>query len=581
MLIGYGVVAFAVLQIVEPIQHALGMSDSVLKLVVVLLGLGFPIALVLAWAFDVGAGGIERTAPLAGAPSRSARTLLLLALAGILIAAPGIAWVFLGRSAAAPNQATAAAELKAKLDAVPPASDIRAPPSIAVLPFVNLSSDKEQDYFSDGLTEEILNALAQVDGLQVAGRTSSFSFKGKNEDLRSIGKQLGVSNVLEGSVRKAGDRVRITTQVITVADGFHSWSQTFDRSLTDIFAVQEEIARAVASVLRVKLLPGRQAIPNARRTANPEVYTQYLIGKALMAAQTHDGYRQAVEAFEKALALDPAYAPAHAGLSEALGWWSNSDPDGKMDRVAIQQRATAEAEKAVALAPELADSWLARGRDRLGFTWDWAGARADLEKGLSIAPGDSDLQRWRGHLLAVQGHLAEAIAATRKLVESDPLSAWAWDYLGRYFAATGNLAESRSAFARSLQIAPASIWTNREFAFTYLLGHDPAGALAAFEKQQGWVRLLGLALAHHDLGHAAQAKAALEELIAQPDQPCYQIAQVYGWWGDKDRAFEWLERARTTRDPGIRYVKYDPLLQKLRTDARYPALLQRLNLPVD
>ena len=216
VLVGYGLVTFAVLQIVEPIQHALGLSDAVLKIVVVLLGLGFPVVLVLAWAFDVVGGGGERTAPGSGARrGAGARTVLLLAVLGLLIAAPGVAWIF-HRHAEAPPDAPAGEEaLRARLDREPPASDIRAAPSIAVLPLVNLSSDKEQEYFSDGLAEELLNLLGQVPGLHVAARTSAFAFKGKNVKISEIGHELGVATVLEGSVRKSGDQIRITTQLIT------------------------------------------------------------------------------------------------------------------------------------------------------------------------------------------------------------------------------------------------------------------------------------------------------------------------------------------------------------------------------
>jgi TolB-like protein/tetratricopeptide (TPR) repeat protein len=567
VLVGYGLVSFAVLQIIEPVMHALRLPDSVLTYCVIALAIGFPLAVVLAWAFDVNAGAVERTPPAAASAPwlRGPRLALLLLGLGLIAAAPGLAWYFLRARAAPP----------------PTAGEGLAPgtPSIAVLPFVDLSPEKNQEYFSDGLTEELLNALAQVEGLQVAGRTSAFSFKGKNEDLRKVGAQLGVAHVLEGSVRKAGMRVRITAQVIKVGDGFHLWSQNFDRELTDIFAVQDEIARAVVSVLRVKLLPGRQPIPDARRTANPEAYAQCLLGKDLLRTQTFESYGRAVQAFEKAVALDPAYAPAHAGLSDALGWWSNSDEESKLDRVALQQRALAEAEKAVAAAPDLADGWLARGRDRLGISWEWDAARSDLEKARSLAPGDAEVQLWLGHLFAVQGRLPEAIANTRRAAELDPLSPLVWDFLGRYLAASGDLLASRAAFARSLALAPASLWANRELGFTYLLSREPAIALASFEKQKGWLRALGLALSHHDLGHAAQAQAALDELMSVPDPPAYQIAQVYAWWGDKDRAFLLLERARLTRDAGIRYLKYDPLLEKLRSDARWPALMRKLNLP--
>ena len=250
-LIGYGIVAFAVLQIIEPIMHGMHWPDAVLSSVVVALAIGFPIVVGLAWIFDVNEGRIAR--PPSAASLRGARLALVLVAIGVLAAAPGTFWYFYVRGIQKPARATTAA-------------------SIAVLPFVNLSSDKEQEYFSDGIAEEILNALAQVDGLRVIGRTSSFSMKGKNEDLRSIGQKLDAANLLEGSVRKAGTHVRITAQLIEVAGGSHLWSQQFDRELTDVFAVQDEIARAVVAALKLKLLPARTAAIDEQRTADPEAH---------------------------------------------------------------------------------------------------------------------------------------------------------------------------------------------------------------------------------------------------------------------------------------------------------------------
>src|SRR2546425_6412349 len=242
-LVGYGIAAFAVLQIVEPVMHGLHWPDVVLSYVVVALAVGFPLVVSLAWIFDVKDGRIEKTPP--AARMNRARLALVLLTIGVLAAAPGTVWYFYVR------QIHKGAEVA---------------PSIAVLPFVNLSSDKEQEYFSDGIAEEILNALAQVRGLRVIGRTSSFSVKGKNEDLRAIGEKLNASNLLEGSVRKSGARVRITAQLVEAADGSHLWSQQFDREMTDVFAVQDEIARAVVVALRLKLLPPQSGALDEQRT---------------------------------------------------------------------------------------------------------------------------------------------------------------------------------------------------------------------------------------------------------------------------------------------------------------------------
>ena len=564
-LVGYGIGAFAVLQIVEPIMHGFHWPDAVLSYVVAALAVGFPIVVSLAWIFDVNAGRIERTEPTPGL--RGARLAAVLVGIGILAAAPGTVWYFLVRGVAKPA-ATSSGEDQPL-------------PSIAVLPFVDMSPGKDQEYFSDGIAEEILNVLAQVEGLHVAGRTSSFSFKGKNEDLRSIGQSLGVSAVLEGSVRKSGDRVRITAQMIKVADGFHLWSQNYDRQLTDVFAVQDEIARSVVTATKMKLMGVKAAVPAGRRATNPEAYAQFLLGRQFLNRGTAEDYRRSVEALERAIALEPDYAPAHAELSSALVWLVNSTSVTRPERVGGQQQAVREAEKAVALAPDLAESNLARATLRTAILWDWSGARSDLERALALSPGDARVQLQLGHLLAVLGRLPEAVAMTRKAAEADPLLALGWDLLGRYLAAEGNLGESRKAFEQALRVAPDNMWARRESGFADLLDGKPAAALASFENQDGWIRLLGLALAHHDLGHAKEAQQALDALRALPEPPAYQVAQVYAWWGNRDRAFEELEHGLVTADAGLRYLKYDPLLRKLRGDPRFAVLLKKMNLPPD
>jgi len=368
--------------------------------------------------------------------------------------------------------------------------------------------------------------------------------------------------------------------VVKVADGFHLWSQTYDRELTDIFAVQDEIARSVVSAARRTLVTAQAAVPGARRTGNHEAYTQFLLGRQFLNRGVIEDYRRSVEAYERAIALDPSYAPAHADLSEALALLVNAASTTSETRISGQQQAFAEAEKAVELAPDLAEAHRARGIVRMTLRWDWSGARADLQRALELAPGDARAQLWLGQLFAVLGQLLEAITATRKAVESDPLEGDGWDFLGRYLAAAGDLEESRKAFRQALRILPDSMWVQRELAFTYLLSREPAAALASFEKQEGWIHLTGLALAHHDLGHPAEARKALDALVALADPPTYQIAQILAWWGDRDRAIEWLERGRAAQDAGLRYATYDPLLHSLRGDPRFAAFLQKMKLPV-
>jgi eukaryotic-like serine/threonine-protein kinase len=455
--------------------------------------------------------------------------------------------------------------------------------TIAVLPFVNMSADAEQEYFSDGLAEEVLNALAHVDGLRVTGRTSSFSFKGKNADLRDIGETLGVGAVLEGSVRKARDRVRITAHLVRVADGYHVWSHSYDREMTDIFAVQDEIARAVVDALKLKLLRGKGPSTRRRFTPDVDVYNQYLLGRHFYNRGTVDGFRLAVDAYRKALAMDPGYAPAQAALAPALHWLSDTTAESRGGILEGQRQAVEAAEKAVALAPDLADGFAARGTVRTYVAWDWTGAHADFEQALALKPGDAPAQHGEAHLMAVLGRLPAAIEMAREVARMDPLATDAWTYLGAYCNAAGELALARAALERALEIAPEHFIALEELGLCHLLRGEPEAALRVFERLTlGNRRAFGQALAQHDLGRAPEAQRALDELVdGWSYVAAYQVAEAHAWRGELDSAFEWLDRSYAQRDPGLRRIKYDPRLRKLHGDARYAAILRRLNLPLE
>ena len=577
-IVGYGIAAFAVLQIIEPVMHGLHWPEAVLSYVVVALALGFPLVVALAWVFDVKAGRIERTAPAPGL--RGVRLAAVIIGIGVLAAAPGVVWyLFLRPGARSPLSEDA---MRAKLEAVPPASDIRAVPSIAVLPLVNLSRDPDQEFFADGLAEELLNLLAKVPGLHVAGRTSSFSFKGRNEDLRAIGQKLSVKTVLEGSVQRAGDRLRITTQLINAADGYHLWSETYDRKLTDVFAVQDEIARSVVAALKVQLLPEKAAALEGPAT-NPDAYAQVLLGRHLIVRGSLEGYQLALAAFRKAVELDPKYAPAWAGVAkasfhvgEAVGWHLES-------RENDFARTLAAADKAIELGPDLADGYAARGYLRVLKTTDWAGAQADLARALALSPGNADAIGSQGDLLATLGRLPEAIAALRRAAELDPLSvhaAWrlAWFHLG-----AGHVEEAREIARRTLELFPEHAHAARTLGFALLLETRLDEAQAAFQRSSSEpFREMGTALVEHARGHARESQQALEHIIATSGkESTYQIAEIYAFRGERERAFEWLEQSLELQDAGMWYLKHDPLLRSLRADPRYIALLKKMNLPLD
>ncbi len=451
--------------------------------------------------------------------------------------------------------------------------------SIAVLPFVDLTAEKDQEYFSDGLADEILNALAQVDGLRVPGRTSCFFFKGKNARLADIGRELKVGAVLEGSVRKAGNRVRVTAEVVNVRDGYRLWSQTYDRELTDIFAVQDDIARSVVAALDVKLL-GKPPSSSGHATSNPEVYAQYLIGRQQYHRLTREGLRLAVEAYEKALSLDPEYAPAWAGMVMPLYYLAQlAETPAAME--AQLRRAIAAAEKAVALAPDLADALSTRGTLRGLIERDWNGAKADLERAISLNGNDPDARRRYGALLHDIGQIRDAITEVRKAVDLDPLGQ-SWITLGMFYQDAGELDHADAAFRRHLEISPDAATGLEGLGRNLLLQSKPKEALATFERCREEIYVLwAKAVAEHTLGHPTASQAALQALISRhPHASAIYVAEAYAWRGEKDSAFEWLEKALTTPG-GVELYRFDPFLRSLRDDPRYRTLLRKMNLPVE
>ncbi|MGH9367070.1 MAG: protein kinase domain-containing protein, partial [Thermoanaerobaculia bacterium] len=457
----------------------------------------------------------------------------------------------------------------------------RTTPSIAVLPFTNLSGDKEQEYFSDGLSEELMGLLTKVKELRVAGRTSSFAFKGKAEDLAVIGQKLHVATVLEGSVRRSGDQLRVSTQLVNVGDGYQIWAETYDRKMTDVFAVQDEIAAAVVAALKVKLLAGERRVGSQRRTSNPEAYNQYLLGRQLAIRANPESIRIAVAAYQRAIKLDSSYAAAYAALAVAE-YWLAEGAGGTAEAVAAErQQAMAAAEKAIALDPDLAAGYSARGLVRYGITWDWIGAQADLERALSLDPGDSGIQIVYSYILSSLGRLPEAIVAAKKAIELDPLSARGGSNLGRYLNAIGQLPQAREALTRALEINPEDEWVHFNLGTTALLEGQPKAALAEFRRAGDARGLAGVAMAEHDLGHTKESQEALDELIARRGQDsAVHVTEVYAWRGERDPAFAWLESAYTQRDPLLAEIPCNPFFARLHSDPRYAAMLKRLNLPV-
>jgi serine/threonine protein kinase/Flp pilus assembly protein TadD len=459
-------------------------------------------------------------------------------------------------------------------------------PSIAVLPFANRSRDPDDEYFADGLADELLNVLAKIRGLRVAARTSSSSFKGRAVTIEEVGKALNVGAVLEGSVRKSGNRARITVQLVKVADGYHLWSETYDRTLDDIFAVQDEIAQAVVKELRTTLLgeaADSAASDDARaevaaaargRGDDPEAHRLYLQGTFFIERMTGPEIERGIVLLREAVTRDPGHALAWAQMSTAIQVQGNY---GWKDALAATDEAREAARRALDLQPDLAEAHAAMGRLQM-FNWEWAAARASLARAFELAPGSIQALRVNGVLSLLVGRFDEAIELLRRATDLDPLSSAAYSELGMAYRRAGRLEEALTAFAKALDLSPERITAHMVRGIMLLeMGRGPE-ALAELQREPAdWARLCGLAIVHTVLGNDAASRAELDELIRNHSETAaFQIAAAHAMRGERDAAFEWLDRGYGMRDSGLTFVKYESTFRPLHDDPRWPAFLTRM-----
>ena len=447
--------------------------------------------------------------------------------------------------------------------------------SIAVLPFVNLSSDKDQDYFSDGLAEELLNGLSRIPNLRVTGRTSSFQFRGTTEDAHTIGQRLNVAMILEGSVRTQGSHIRITAQLIKAADGFQVWSEVYDREKNDILATQEEIARAVTGAMKVTLMGGAPA--PSRGSRNPEAYNAYLQAQYFSHVRSKEALQKAAAYFEEATRLDPGYAQAWAMLGSV-----RANQAGKSD-IPLEEGyrvARASIERALALDPNLALAHAVLGWIHLTYDWDWPAADASLKRAIALEPGNDAALENMAFLDKTLGRFEEAVELLQRAIAIDPLSTDNYYNLAITLNRAGRYEEAVTAAKKVLQTSPDYAAAHVALAMNYLALSRPQEAMAEVQKEKNaaW-RLIALPLVYHALGQKKEADAAMADMIAKlSTDAAYQIAEAYAFRGETDAAFEWLNRAFAQRDGGLTEIKGDPLLKSLEHDPRYPEFLKKMRL---
>jgi TolB-like protein/DNA-binding winged helix-turn-helix (wHTH) protein/Flp pilus assembly protein TadD len=452
--------------------------------------------------------------------------------------------------------------------------------SIAVLPFVDLSPAKDQEYFSDGFAEQLINDLAKVSGLKVVGRSSSFQFRNKDVDLRAVGRKLGVANVLEGSVRREGNHVRVTAELIKTDDGFQLWSQTYDREISDIFAVQDEIALAATGALQLKLLGGAgQPVASTIRSANPEAYQAYLQGKYCAArGQDREDLNKALSYTDEAIQLDPNYAAASAQRAQVLETLSGL---GLIESNEGFRHARESAEKAIALDPNLAAGYLRLARIQMSHDWDWDGADVSLKKAGILEPGSAEVLHGRAYLARRLGHMDGAIELYKLAIALDPMRANFHLALAYELYFVGRYDEAMAALEKAEELNPQLSSLHLTRGKVLFSEGRREEALAEMERETGdWEKLSGEALAYHALGRREDSDNALKKLIAtHQNDAAFQIGEVYAYRGETDKAFARLDRAYRQRDPGTPEMKTSPLMKSLLQDPRRAELLQKMRLP--
>jgi serine/threonine-protein kinase len=589
--VAYLVASWLVVQIATQVFPFFDIPNWAVRLVVLILILGFPAALIFSWAFEITPEGIKRESEIGPGKSvtrKTGRKLVGLTVALAVIA--GGLFVFqLVRPKPEVEKAGAtqrSREVKAQIS----------PKSVAVLAFDNLSDDKGSEYFSDGISEELLTVLQKIPGLHVAARTSAFSFKGKHATAQEIGEKLGVAHLVEGSVRKAGDVVRIAARLTHANTGEEQWSENYTRNLKDVFAVQTELAQTIVEKLRGQLTGAAdnattkaqiQAEVHAAEkggTKNVEAHEAYLQGRFFLNRHSEKETDQALAAFERAVQLDPKFALAWAGLAQTHVWDCNYGTEGGQKGFNAHLAAAREAvEKALAIEPDLPEALSARAMIETNFDYNWKGAAETLHKALALAPQDPALLMEAGNLAQARGESTPAIEFFRRAVASDPVNAQALAFLATGLSAAGREQEARTEYARVIELNPSAPNSHAGVGLTYLLeGKFEEAAVAAQKDAADWARLLIVSCARWGQKRVSDSDAALGKLIAKVGETgAYQIAEVYAYRNDKDHAFEWLERARRQRDGGLPGLRTDTLLANLHNDPRWDAFLRRMSLADD
>lgn len=605
--IAYAVSGWLLLQIATQVFPFFGIPDWAVRLVVILVAIGFPVAVALAWIYEITPQGIRRTtlADSSDARPEHERRSVGQKLNAIIIVVLVMAVALLGwrlyaeqtpRAASQPDViARASGPVHASLagpvahvsrtaaNSIASGSPTRIPEkSVAVLPFANDSGKPDEQFFSDGLSDDLIVALSQFAGLKVISRSSAFQFRDSRESSHAIGEKLGVAHLLEGSVQRVGNEVRITAALVNATDGSILWSQRYDRPYQDLFALQDAITRSVADALQARLLATAGAVAQSDRPPSGSVaaFEAYQQGNAYVARNSEAGFRQAIGAYDKAIRLDPRYAAAYAKLSVPWLLLSKSFLGGA-DALSAASHARHAVESALQLDPDLAVAHFARSQWLLNVAMDWGGAEAEARRALQLAPNDAAMQFNLANVSATMGQLRQAVALTRHALERDPYHADWYYWLSAYLTSLGQLDEAHNAIETAISLQPGASVLHLQLAVVEIQAGNARQALqAARQETSGLWRRIAFAQALKIGTDRVAADSALKALVArQANLEAVQIAETYALRRDPDAMFHWLEGAWVQRDPGLVYLLYDPLLLRYRDDLSFAAFCRKIGLP--
>ena len=557
--IAYAVASWLVLQLTDVLKSLLSLPEWIGGVVIAMLAVGFILALILSWAYELTPEGVKREKEVDRSRSTTPDTgrkldfviIGVLSIAVVIFAIDEIFW-----------------DMNVQEEIV----ETTGRQTIAVMPFINMSSDPEQEYFSDGLSEELLNLLAKIPELRVTSRSSAFYYKNKEYLIADVGRELGVANILEGSVRRSGDTLRITAQLIDVSDDSHLWSETWDRELVDIFVIQDEIAKAVVAGLKLRLL---HEVPQAKVTS-PEVYALYLQSRMLTRGFGPRGHVEAEAAIQRALELDPTFVQGWIRQSQiyqggsASGAWNPHDGYRKAREAVL---------KALELDPDNAEVHARLSSIARNYDYDMETAQRELDLSLSIAPNEALVLSNAAGVARAKGEFAKSVRLLKEVEALDPLSPAPKRRLGIIYLGLRQYEQAISAFSAALDLAPTAGQIHYRIGCALLAAGEFESALAAMDLDQvDGLRLAGRAMVLQAMGEVDNAALELQQLIALGDRWTYEIAQTHAYLGNIDESFEWLERAFDRRDQSLSSIVLDPLIDNIRSDPRYDAFIERLGI---